>query len=120
MTDITIVLNSLTIIGLIGVLIGCLVRTLHPFVRKVFLGEFSWPDFQKKYLVILISAFGTSVTFYFAIGPLTQDFLVEFILGFLLGLAGNEAFNAIHKWIMAYFYEGKGSRSLVETDITAE
>lgn len=104
--------NPIAIIGLVGVFIGCVLRTVHPFVRKVWLGEFTWQEFNRTYAGLLIAAFTTSGVFYFAVGPLTEDQLVEIILGLLLGLAGNEIFNAIYKYVIAYFKEGKNARLL--------
>lgn len=103
--------DPIALIGILGVLFGCAIRTAAPFARKVWLGEFSWPDFNKTYLALFISAFGTSVVFYFALAPLTVDLLVELILGLLLGLAGNEIFDEVYKYVIAYFYEGKDSRA---------
>ena len=103
--------DPIAFIGILGVLIGCAIRTLAPFARKVWLGEFSWPEFQRTYVAIFVSAFGTSVVFYFALAPLTVDILVELILGLLLGLAGNEVFIEVYNYVIAYFYEGKDSRA---------
>lgn len=102
--------NPIALIGILGVLIGCILRTVYPFARKVWLGVFVVSDFQKTYIGLLVAAFSTSGVFYFAVGPLTEDWLVEIILGLLLGLAGNEVFNAIYKYVIAFFKEGKNSR----------
>lgn len=103
--------DPIAFIGILGILIGCVIRTLHPFARKVWLGEFQWNEFSRTYVTIFISAFGTSAVFYFALAPLTVDLVVELILGILLGLAGNELFTEFYKDVIGYFYEGKNSRA---------
>lgn len=86
-------------IGLIGVVVGVLLRTLWPYARKVREEQFTWQEFQRSFLGTAIAAFISCNAFYIAIGPLTGNVLVELILTILLGLAGNEIFNEMWKTI---------------------
>ena len=80
-------------VGLFGVVIGVLLRTLWPYIRKVIEEQFEWAEFQKSFVATAVAAFFSCGAFYLAIAPLTELVLVELILTVLLGVAGNEVFN---------------------------
>lgn len=86
-------------IGLFGIVVGVLVRTLWPYIRKVAEKQFDWIEFQKSFLATAIAGFTACAAFYLAIAPLTDAVLVELILTALLGVAGNEVFNELWRTI---------------------
>jgi len=92
MADIDIVILA----GLLGLLLGVLLRTFAPFAQKLYEGGITWDDFLNRFLALAAAAFVAGTSFYLGLAPLTDNILYEFLLAFFLGVAGNEILNRLY------------------------
>jgi len=97
-------MTELIISGLLGLLIGVILRTAAPFAQKLYEGKLSLEEFLNRFIALAAGAFITSATLYLSLAPLTDEILSEVALTFFLGVAGNELFNRVYH-ILAIVYE---------------
>ena len=107
MADIDIVILA----GLLGLLLGVLLRTFAPFAQKLYDGSVTWDDFLNKFLALAAAAFVAGTSFYLNLAPLTDNILYELLLAFFLGVAGNEILNRIYHIGAIYYNKRKESGS---------
>jgi hypothetical protein len=95
-------IQFISIIGLLGVLLGVFIRTAWPYLRKKRLTEYVDIVFEKNFLYLAVGALIASASFYLSIGPFTNHVIIEPVIALLLGLAGNDIFNEVYQTIANY------------------